>query len=176
MSEQRIPGNEPECCCEAGPLKNLMWHQYCSLYTGSSKILGLSLGFWWSFSKLWTVRCYINERLNPHVPAWALRSSDQCSLAVPRSGLKTRDCAVEVVPLKLCNSPPLNFRSVHVGDTFKKKLKTHLCRIAFYCFIHLYSLKNNKVIYFVSHVYNLQLVSDFGLKSCYECLTITATV
>lgn len=68
-----------------------------------------------------------------------LRTSDQGLLAVHHTRLKTKgDRAFVTVASKLWNSLPLSLRSVHSVVSFKKLLKTQLCRLAFsrlfFCF------------------------------------------
>lgn len=70
---------------------------------------------------------YIDKVIHPYVTSRSLRFSDQSLLAVPRSRFKTKgDC--KILAIKLL---PLDLRSVDTFDTFKKKLKIHLCRLAF---------------------------------------------
>ena len=75
---------------------------------------------------------YICDLLHPYVAGRSLRSSDQNLLVVPRTRLKTKgDRAFEVVAPRLWNSLPPDLRSEVSVDTFKKRLKTHLFKLAF---------------------------------------------
>ncbi|KAF7663211.1 hypothetical protein LDENG_00216990 [Lucifuga dentata] len=75
---------------------------------------------------------YISELLWPYATSRSLRSSHQGLLSVPRSRLKTKgDCAFEVMVPKLWNSLPLDLRTVDTVGIFKKKLNTHLFKLAF---------------------------------------------
>ena len=76
---------------------------------------------------------YISDLLTMYVPSRSLRSSSQLLLSIPKSRLATcGDRAFAIAAPKLWNSLPLSIRSSETVDAFKKRLKTHLFKLAFY--------------------------------------------
>ena len=79
---------------------------------------------------------YLSELLRPHIPDRNLRSSKKKLLIVPKCNLKTygRRAFSHRAPT-LWNALPDDIRQVELLETFKSKLKTHLFRQFFHCFL-----------------------------------------
>ena len=76
---------------------------------------------------------YLKELVTLYTPKRSLRSSDQYFLAKPFKNLSTfGHKAFHYAAPKVWNSLPFEIRSCSSLPIFKKKLKTHFFRIAFY--------------------------------------------
>lgn len=77
---------------------------------------------------LWAVRKAAGTQINSKSP----RSCDQGLLAAHRTSLRTKgDRDFATLAPGLWSSLPLSLRSVDLGISFRKQLKTHLSRLAF---------------------------------------------
>ena len=75
---------------------------------------------------------YISDILIPYAPTRRLRSSNHCLLKENKTNLRFGDRAFQNAAPKLWNSLPVDLRHENRLQIFKKVLKTHLFKQAYY--------------------------------------------